>query len=47
MGVLSRIPWVDEQARTDTMLAISRGADGLITTLVSLAEQPMQAGAGL
>lgn len=36
-----------ESERPDTMLAISRGADGLITTLVSLAEQPLQAGAGL
>jgi len=32
-----------ESERLDTLLAISRGADGLITTRVSLAEQPMQA----
>ncbi len=35
-----------ESDRADTLLAISRGADGLITARVSLTDQPMQAGAG-
>jgi hypothetical protein len=39
------VSYLIESDRPDTMLALSRGADGLITTRVSLAEQPMQAGA--
>jgi hypothetical protein len=41
------VNYLIEADRPDTMLAISRGADGLITARVSLAEQPMQAGAGV
>ncbi len=36
-----------ESERLDVMLALSPGAGGLITTRVSLAEQPMQVGAGV
>jgi hypothetical protein len=39
------VSYLIKSDRPDTMLALSRGADGLITTRVSLAEQPMQAGA--
>ena len=39
------VSYLIESDRPDTMLALSRGADGLITTRVSLAEQPLQAGA--
>jgi hypothetical protein len=41
------VNYLIEADRPDTMLAISRGADGLITARVSLTEQPMQAGAGV
>ena len=41
------VSYLIESDRPDTMLAISRGADGLITARVSLAEQPLQAGAGV
>jgi hypothetical protein len=40
------VSYLIESDRAETLLAISRGADGLITARVSLAEQPMQAGAG-
>jgi hypothetical protein len=40
------VSYLIESDRPETMLAISRGADGLIITRVSLTEQPMQAGAG-
>jgi len=39
------LSYLIESERPDTLLAISQGADGLITARVSLAEQPMQAGA--
>jgi len=41
------VSYLIESERPDTMLAISQGADGLITARVSLAEQPMQAGAAV
>lgn len=41
------VSYLIESDRPDTMLAVSRGADGLVTARVSLAEQPMQAGAGV
>jgi len=40
------VSYLIESDRAETLLAISRGVDGLITARVSLAEQPMQAGAG-
>jgi hypothetical protein len=40
------VSYLIESERPETLLAISCGADGLITARVSLAEQPMQAGAG-
>jgi pSer/pThr/pTyr-binding forkhead associated (FHA) protein len=40
------VSFLIESDRADNLLAISRGADGLITARVSLTEQPMQAGAG-